>query len=122
MHHIPTPVYDPYVRDASAYYPQPYEEALNIPTGDFHVQVEYFNEWEEIWDQDRYESRINTEAELLVALEALRESIVELDYRIDHLEDCIDDNRDEIDSNAENIYDNDKYIQKNGEFIEYQQH
>ena len=62
----------------------------NVPTGDFWNHVDDFNEWEPIWEQGEYEERVQTEAEMMVALEALREALVDLDYDIDRLEDHID--------------------------------
>lgn len=62
----------------------------NVPTGDFWNHVDDFNEWEPIWEQGEYEERVQTEAEMMIALEALREALVDLDYDIDRLEDHID--------------------------------
>lgn len=58
----------------------------------------------------------------MVSLEAIREAIVEIDYRVDHLESCISDNHSEIENNDYKIKENDGQIQHNGEFIQYQQH
>merc|ERR1719464_1884788 len=58
----------------------------DVPTGDFWHQVDEFNEWNVIWDQDHYEHRLEQEAELMVALEALREDLVHLDHDIDDLD------------------------------------
>merc|ERR1712222_35640 len=75
----------------------------HVPTGDFDHHVYDFNEWEEIWHQDDYESRLHTEAELMVALEALREDLVELDHDIDALFDCISDNDSGISDNDSRV-------------------
>ena len=77
-----------------------------VPTGDFQHQVYDFNEWEAIWEQYDYEERIGTEAELMIALEALRESLMELDWDIDELDYCIEHNYEDIMENAEDIHDN----------------
>ena len=62
----------------------------NVPTGNFEEQVSDFNEWNTIWKQQEYEERVNTEAQLMVALEALREALVGLDMDIDELNYCIE--------------------------------
>ena len=62
----------------------------DVPTGDFWHKVDDFDTWEPIWEQGEYEERVQTEAELMVALEAIREALVDLDYDIDRLEDHID--------------------------------
>ena len=82
--------------EESAYYGAGYDDEHygNIPTGDFYWQVDDVNVWDEIWDQDDYESRLYTEAELMIVLESLRESLVDLDREIDWLDDCIHDNDD----------------------------
>ena len=51
----------------------------DVPTGDFWHQVDDFDAWKEIRDQHEYEERLGTEAELMVALEALREALVDID-------------------------------------------
>ena len=58
--------------------------------------VKDFDPWEAMWDQDAYEERLKTEAELMIALEALREAVVELDQVTGDLEDCITDNKEGI--------------------------
>ena len=47
-----------------------------IPSGAYHDQVHEFDTCEEIWDQEDYEQRLETEAELMIALEAIREALV----------------------------------------------
>ena len=56
----------------------------------------------------------------MISLEAIRESLVELDYQIDYLEDCIDDNNHDIDRNYYGINDNDKGIDYNDREIDDQ--
>ena len=55
--------------------------------------------WEEIFTQEDYEERVNEEADLMIALEALREAMIDLDYDIDRLEDHIDRNTHDIEDN-----------------------
>jgi len=66
--------------------------------------------WQEIWNQDFYEERINQEAEIMVSLEALRESLLLLDHVIDDLEECVSDNDSGIEHNDYVIHDNDDGI------------
>ena len=54
-------------------YAQPYGETL--PGADFNKQVYQFRENEAIWDQNDYVERVKVEAEILVALEALKASV-----------------------------------------------
>ena len=54
-------------------YSQDYGEAL--PGADFNKQVYQFRENEQIWDQNDYVERVKAEAEMLVALEALKTSV-----------------------------------------------
>ena len=93
----------------------------NVPTGDFWNKVDDLNIWEEIWDQNEYEERVQTEAELMIALEATREALVDLDYDIDRLEDLIDENNRNIDRNAHDIHENDDAIDDNDHEIGDQQ-
>ena len=53
-------------------YTQDYGESL--PGADFNRQVYKFNEDKQIWDQNDYIERTRQEAEILVALEALKTS------------------------------------------------
>ena len=98
-----------------------YGSGSAVPTGDFWNQVDDFNEWDTIWDQYSYEERLHEEADLMVALEALREALVELDSDIDSLEDCISDNDDRIDENDAGIRDNDSGIEENDDEISDQE-
>ena len=93
----------------------------NVPTGDFWNQVDDFDAWEEIYNQEDYEQRLNTEADLMVALEALREALVDLDHEIDDLDDCISHNDEDISENDDGIRDNDFGIQENDEEISDQE-
>ena len=114
------------------YYEPPHEEDSyhnhadddlhgNVPNGAFERAVDHFDMWEEVWDQEEYEWRLRQEADLMVALEALREDLVTLDRDIDRLEDCISDNDDGIDDNDRGVDKNDHHISENDEEIEDQQ-
>lgn len=119
-HYHADPVYDLPTFD----YPDHQHDAHgygNVPSGDFWGQVAEFNPWVEIWQQGDYEERLETEAELMVALEALREALIELDHEIDHLEDCISENDDGIEYNDDGIYENEHGIEDNDDEIADQQ-
>lgn len=58
----------------------------------------------------------------MVALEAIREALVDLDYEIDHLEDCIDQNDYDIHDNYEDINRNDQGIDYNDREIDDQRY
>ena len=113
-HYTPEPVH--YEHDEGDY------AHGDVPTGDFWHQVDDFDEWEEIWSQEKYEERLETEASLMVALEALREDLVDLDHDIDDLYDCISDNDSGIDENDHGIHDNDHGIEQNDDEISDQEH
>ena len=83
------------------------EFATNVPLGDFWRQVDEFDAWEEIWGQPEYEERLDQEATLMIALEAMRDALVDLDHDIDNLEDCVSSNDDGIADNFDHIQDND---------------
>jgi len=53
-----------------------------LPGADFNKQVYNFDEHKKIWHEQDYEERVKVEAEMLVALEALKESVVYLVYDI----------------------------------------
>lgn len=78
--------------------------------------------WDETWGQNDYEERIETEAQMMVALEAIREELVHLDYEIDRVEDCIDDNHNDIDDNAYAIRKNNDDVHDNDAEIDDQQY
>lgn len=58
--------------------------------------------WEPIWHQRDYELRVNTEAELMVGLEALRSAVIYLEKDVHDLEDC----QEEFAHNYAHILDN----------------
>ena len=75
---------------------------------------------DEIWNQEDYEERLETEAELMIALEAIREALVKLDYDITDLETCIETNAATISHNYDLIYANEHLIAINDAEIEAQ--
>ena len=101
-HPQPTPPVEHY-HDAHHDEPEFYS---NVPVGDFWRQVDEFDEWEEIWGQPDYEERLEQEATLMVALEAMRDALVDLDHDIDNLEDCVSSNDDGIADNHYDIHNN----------------
>ena len=68
-----------------------------LPNKEFNIEVRNFDEWNPTLTQDTYEGRLETEASLMVALEALREALGDIDREIEYLEGCIDSNESEID-------------------------
>ena len=66
-------------------YSQPTPSGEHLPGADFNRQVYEFDCDHEIWDQNDYEERVKVEAEILVALEALKSSFSVIDYDIHHL-------------------------------------
>lgn len=46
--------------------------------------------WQTIWEQHDYEERLEIEAELMITLEALRDSTVDIENRVTDLVDCVD--------------------------------
>ena len=59
-------------------YKNPRPAGEKLPGADFNKHVYEFNGYNKIWDQNDYEERIKGEAELLVALEALKEQVTYL--------------------------------------------
>lgn len=69
-------------------YPSPVE--TSVPTADFNKQVYHFDENQQIFQQHEYEKRVMSEAELLVALEALKSSILLLHKDMDEVQGLIE--------------------------------
>ena len=86
---------------------------INEYAGHFEGKVDDFDSAEEIWNQADYEERLETEAELMVALEAIRAALVVLDTDITELEDCIERSADHIGENYEHITFNDSAMEIN---------
>lgn len=59
-----------------------------------------------IWDQNDYEERVKVEAEMLVALEALKESVMYLGYDINDVQDRINQQMGRVRHNQDHIYEN----------------
>ena len=91
----------------------PTEVSGDVPTGDFWNQVDDFDAWKEIRDQHEYEERLDTEAELMIALEALREALVDIDRDIDDLDDCLSHCSECISENEEGVSENDAGCHEN---------
>ena len=51
-----------------------------LPSADFKRKVDDFDASKQIWDQYDYTERVRVEAEILVALEALKQSVHYLHY------------------------------------------
>jgi len=86
---------------------------INEYAGHFEGKVDEFNPSDEIWNQSDYEERLETEAELMVALEAIRAALVVLDTDIIELESCIEKGADHIGENYEHITFNDGSMEIN---------
>ena len=93
----------------------------NLPSSDFDRNVHEFNAWATINDQHAYEERLETEAELMIALEALREALVEIDHDIDDLDSCVSDNDDGISDNDHGRHHCDDEISENEDEISDQE-
>ena len=87
------------------------EYGEELPGADFNRQVYRFNEDHQIWDQNDYEERVKVEAEMLVALEALKGSVDYLNYDIHKIDQDIRHNDDRIGENREDIYENNAAIE-----------
>ena len=87
------------------------------PNPNFHIEVEHFNQRDSIWSQQEYEDRIQSEAEVMVSLEALREALVIIDHDLDDLEDTIEENHYGLRENSKSIHRNSDYLEVIGEEI-----
>ena len=70
-------------------YTAPYDASL--PGPDFNKSVYNFNQRSQTFDQGEYETRVKVEAELMVALESLKESITYLNYDLQQVKAMNDD-------------------------------
>ena len=116
----PTVTYDSSTHNRSNSYSFNAVTDINDYTGDFEVKVDDFDSNDEIWNQSDYEERLETEAELMVALEAIRGALVLLDTDIAQLENCIELGADDIGVNYESIKYNDVLVSVCDEEIEVQ--
>ncbi len=66
-----------------------HEYTEKLPGADFNKRVSTFSTDSAIWDQNDYEERVKVEAEMLVSLEALKESVMYLTYDIKEVDDRI---------------------------------
>ena len=78
----------------------------SLPSPDFNKQCYEFDTCSEIWDQDEYATRVEVEAKLLVAIEALKESVQLLKMNMAAAEQNIMENNMSIRINQRNIYTN----------------
>ena len=76
----------------------------NLPGADFNKQVHDFNEDKEIWDQNDYQERVKMEAEIMVALEALKTAVSYASYDMRDIGTVIQHTRREIDNQPNDIY------------------
>ena len=83
-------------------YTQEYGEVL--PGADFNKQVYEFDEDKMIWDQNDYVERTRQEAELMVALEALKSTISYLNHDLAAIAERITFNRNRIGANQEDVW------------------
>ena len=86
-----------------------------LPGADFNRQVYSFDENKSIWDQNDYEERVKVEAELLVALEALKSSASYLAFDVHTLEERIHINDHRIGANQDDVWED--YEALNGHVI-----
>lgn len=77
-----------------------------LPGADFNKQVWQFNTDKQIWDQNDYEERVKVEAEMLVALEAMKDAVHDLDRDIDQIDYRNHDQEQRIGANQQDVWDN----------------
>ena len=65
-----------------------------FPSADFNRKVYHFEEKDNIFDQKEYEARLQAEADLMIALEALKQTIVFLRKEVDTLREGLVQERD----------------------------
>ena len=58
-----------------------------------------------MWTQEEYESRLETEAELMIALEALRETLIYMEKDVNNLYDCMDEFRSGLNECTDELWD-----------------
>ena len=56
-----------------------------LPGADYNRRVYHFDEQKNIFDQHEYEARLSSEADLMIALEALKQTIVHLRKEVDEM-------------------------------------
>ncbi len=93
--------YDYYQHPGYATPDYTHEYVEPLPGADFNRQVYKFDEDHPIWDQDDYAHRVTNEAEILVALEALKESIVYLSHDVRDIQEATHRQRDRIMANRD---------------------
>lgn len=81
-----------------------------MPGADFNKKVYDFDTKGKIFDQDDYEERVKVEAEMLVSLEALKESVMYLTYDIHEIDERIESQYKQIGNNHEDAFENMKTV------------
>ena len=74
-----------------------------LPGADFNKQVYEFDGSKPIWDQNDYEERVKVEAEMMVALEALKESVLYLGQDIKEIVDWFNGEMNRYGTNGANL-------------------
>ncbi len=64
-----------------------------------------------IFEQSNYENRVKIEAEMMVALEGLKEAVTYLSFDVQEVQARIDISKDMIGLNHEKVYDNFKNLE-----------
>ena len=91
-------------------YDHPYSEPL--PGADFNSQVYHFDDTQHIWHQSDYEERVKVEAEMIVALEALKTYIHYIHHEIDEIMEHNAIAHHHIEDNAMHIADNAMHVRE----------
>lgn len=85
-------------------YSQPYLAREPLPSADFNRRVYEFDNDKAIWDQNDYEERVRVEAELMVALESLKDSVAYGSMDVSKLQAEIRAQYEKISANEYDIY------------------
>ncbi len=105
-HGVDGPYQNYYVNPAYKEPSYAHDYAEKLPGADFNKQVSTFSTDSAIWDQNDYEERVKVEAEMLVSLEALKESVMYLTYDIKEVDTRIANQYKAIGANHEDAYEN----------------
>ena len=77
-----------------------------VQVPDFKSSVANFNGNNQIFNQHSYEETIKSQAEILVALEALGQVITDLQLDVAHIEDVVYGNSKDVHDNVEDVAEN----------------
>ena len=94
-------------------YTTPYQAREQLPSADFNRRVYEFDNNDTIWDQNDYEERVKVEAELMVALESMKEGVSYGSIDVNNLNEQIADQKKRIDDNAYDIFESMKVLGEN---------